>query len=52
MANGHLKPFRDADDETDLYFTLDKKEDDKWTGKGEFILPRLWQTRYISKFYG
>lgn len=34
-----FKTIPNDDDETDLYFALDKKEDDKWTGKGEFILP-------------
>lgn len=34
-----LKTSPNIEDETDLYFILDKNEDEVWTGKGEFILP-------------
>lgn len=34
-----LKTPPNLKDETNLYFTLDKNEDEVWTGKGEFILP-------------
>ncbi|MDM1042565.1 SIR2 family protein [Empedobacter brevis] len=33
-----FKNIPNADDETEMYFTIDKKVDDEWTGKGEFIL--------------
>lgn len=36
-----IKAIPNTEDETDLYFNLDKMESDKWTGKGEFLLPNF-----------